>query len=498
MRNRLEMRSISKNFGGVHALRSVSLTAEGGQVHALLGENGAGKSTLMKILSGANIPDAGTILLDGEELKLANTKAARDHGISVIYQEFSLAKHLTIAENIFIDDLGDGSRYVSRKALRLRTEAQMARLGLGEMDVMAPVASLSVAQQQIVEICKALRRVPRVVVFDEPTAVLTERETERLFALIDRLKEDGVCIIYVSHRLEEIFRLCEQASILKDGANVGTVSTAEITKDDLVRMMVGREVSALFPPRHAVIGDIALEVEHVSVKDRVFDVSFQAHKGEVLGFYGLVGAGRTELMRAIFGADRRRAGQIRLHGRKVDNRSPRRAVFAGIGMLPEDRKQQGVLLDMSVRVNAMMQPGNPAWSRIGVIDRRVEMQRTMDIMRALRIKARDMEVSAGTLSGGNQQKVALAKWVSSDCEVLILDEPTRGVDVGAKVEIYGIVNELAERGVAVIVVSSELPELVGLCDRVLVIREGRLAGEARGVAINEQSLIRLAMGVQSQ
>ena len=497
MANRLEMRSISKHFGGVHALRDVSLEADGGRVLALLGENGAGKSTLMRVLSGANLPDSGTVLLDGEELKLHNTKIARDHGISVIYQEFSLARHLTVAENIFIDDLGNGSSLVNWKHLRARAEAQMQELGLADIDVLAPVSSLSVAHQQIVEICKALRRRPRVVVFDEPTAVLTERETARLFALIEKLKQDGVCIIYVSHRLEEIFKLCDSAVILKDGQNAGEARIADINKGDLVRMMVGREVSALFPPRHAEIGEVVLDVQKLSVSGRVFDVSFKAYRGEVLGFYGLVGAGRTEMMRAIFGADKRSGGDITLQGKPLDNRSPRRAVLSGIGMLPEDRKQQGVLLDMSVRINALMMPQNQAWNRFGVIDRQDELRQTMDVMRSLRIKARDTEARAASLSGGNQQKVALAKWVSSDCQVLILDEPTRGVDVGAKVEIYGIINSLAEKGVAVIVVSSELPELVGLCDRVLVIREGHLVAEARGSQITEQYLIHAAMGVDA-
>ena len=494
--NKLEMSGISKRYGGVHALRSVSLEAVGGEVHALLGENGAGKSSLMKVLSGASRPDEGAVRLDGELLDLSDPQAARDRGVAVIYQEFSLAPHLTVAENIFIDDLAFGSRVIRWPALRRRAREQLALLGFDGLDPMTPVAHLSVAQQQIVEICKALRREPRVVVFDEPTAVLTERETERLFELIGRLRERGVCIIYVSHRLEEVFRLCTRATILKDGRNAGSVRIADIDKAGLIQMMVGRELKDLFPQRRATISEIVLDVRNLSVGGRVNDVSFDVRGGEVVGFYGLIGAGRTETMRAIFGADRRSAGEIRLAGIPVQSRSPKDAILSGIGMLPEDRKQHGLLLDFSLRVNAMLRPRNPAWSRAGRIDHRRERAQTSEVMRALRIKARDSEIAVGSLSGGNQQKVALARWVFSDCRVLILDEPTRGVDVGAKVEIYGIINEMAERGIGVVVVSSELPELIGLCDRILVVREGRLVGETAGDAMNERHLVALAMGVQ--
>ena len=496
MPNKLEMNAISKRYGGVHALRSVSLEATGGEVHALLGENGAGKSSLMKVLSGASRPDAGTVRLDGELLDLSSPQAARDRGVAVIYQEFSLARHLTVAENIFIDDLAFGGSVISWPELRRRARAQLALLGFDGLDPMTSVARLSVAQQQIVEICKALRREPRVVVFDEPTAVLTERETERLFELIERLRDRGVCIIYVSHRLKEVFRLCTRATILKDGRNAGSVRIADVDEGGLVHMMVGRELKDLFPPRHATIGERLLEVHGLSVDGRVHDVSFDIRAGEVVGFYGLIGAGRTEMMRAIFGADRRLTGEIRLAGEPVRSRSPKDALLSGIGMLPEDRKQHGLLVDFSVRINAMLRPNNPAWGSGGHINHRRERMQTGEVMNALRIKARDSEIAVGSLSGGNQQKVALARWVFCDCKVLILDEPTRGVDVGAKVEIYGIINQMAERGIGVAVVSSELPELIGICDRVLVVREGRLVGETTGETMNERHLVALAMGVQ--
>jgi ribose transport system ATP-binding protein len=376
MANCLEMNAISKRFGGVHALRSVSLRAMGGEVHALLGENGAGKSSLMKVLAGASRPDEGEVYLDGQKLALSSTQAARDTGIAVIYQEFSLAKHLTVAENIFLDDLGFGSVVVKWKHLKKRAREQLAMLGLADLDVMTPVSRLSVAQQQIVEICKALRHEPRVVVVDEPTAVLTERETMRLFDLILRLKQRGVCVIYVSHRLEEVFKLCESATILKGGRNVTSVEIKNIDQAALVHMMVGRELKNLFPPRDVAIGELVLQVRGLTISGRVHDVLFAVRSGEVLGFYGLIGAGRTETMRAIFGADRCDSGEIRLKGRPVDNRSPRRAILSGVGMLPEDRKQQGVLLNLSVRVNAMLKPTNPCWGFAGHIDHRREKTQT--------------------------------------------------------------------------------------------------------------------------
>ncbi|MBY4803041.1 sugar ABC transporter ATP-binding protein [Burkholderia cepacia] len=497
MSNHLIMRNISKHFGGVQALRNVSLEAHGGQVHALMGENGAGKSTLMKILAGAHTPDEGEILLDGRHLPIDSPHAAQAHGISVIHQEFSLAKHLSVAENIFLHDLGAGTSIIRWSKLKAHAREQLDALGFGELDVSRPVSTLSVAEQQIVEICKALSRTSRVLVFDEPTAVLTARETTRLFALLERLKRDGVCVIYISHRLEEIFRLCDSATVLKDGAFVSTVRIADIDESRLVQLMVGRELQDLFPKRDARIGDTRLEIRDLCAGERVRDVSFHVRAGEVLGFSGLVGAGRTETMRAIFGADRRSSGEIRVDGRPVAKlKRPRHGIESGIGMLPEDRKQQGVLLNMPIRANAMMTPRNTLARLRCILDHRAERVRTRELIKQLRVKARDTEVDVSTLSGGNQQKVALMKWLSNGCRVLILDEPTRGVDIGAKIEIYHVINDLARTGVAVIVVSSDMPEIIGLCDRVLVMRAGRIAGELSGPAINEKSLISLAMGVK--
>lgn len=490
------MRGISKNFGGVHALRDVEFKAVGGQVHALMGENGAGKSTLMKILAGAYRPDSGNIFLDGQQLKIQNPHAARLHGISVIHQEFSLAKHLTVAENIFLDDLGAGSSFIRWKSLAQRARRQLEAIGFEGLDVFREVSELSVAEQQIVEICKALSSRSRVLVLDEPTAVLTDKETQRLFELVRRLKAQGVCIIYISHRLEEIFSLCDVATVLKDGRCVATVPLADIDESQLVHLMIGRDLGDLFPSRRTQIGEPVLQVENLDAGGRVIDVSFEVRAGEILGFSGLVGAGRTETMRAIFGADRRDAGRILLRGREIRPQSPRQGVLSGIAMLPEDRKQQGVLLDMSIRVNAMLRPASPHANLVGWIDARGESRETQELMASMRVKARDQDIDVSSLSGGNQQKVALMKWISSGCQVLILDEPTRGVDIGAKGEIYELINQLAERGVAVILVSSDMPEIIGLCDRVIVMRMGRVAGEVAGADINEKSLIRYAMGVK--
>ena len=495
MANSLKMVSISKHFRGIRALENVGLEAHGGEVHALLGENGAGKSTLMRVLSGDHQPDTGEVILDGERLVLSNPRVARDHGIAVIYQEFALCDHMSVAENIFIDDLAFGRRFIDWKTLRSRAAELVASLGLADLDVTRPVSDLSVAEQQIAEICKALRRESRVIVFDEPSAVLTERETQQLFRLIRRLRDDGVCVIYISHRLEEVFAICDRATIMKDGRRVDTVRIADIDQTRLVEMMVGRELAHVFPPRHATIGAPVLEVANLRLPRLVEDVSFTVHAGEVLGFYGLIGAGRTEVMRAVFGADRTAGGEVRLKGRAIANRSPGEGVANGIGMVPEDRKGQGVLLDLSIATNIMLRRRNDT-TRAGVLNLGAETEQVNRMIRALRIKTPGGAPAVSTLSGGNQQKVALAKWMATELEVLILDEPTRGVDVGAKSEIYQIINDVAERGLAVIVISSDLPELIGIADRIAVMRAGGITGELCGDDMNEEALIALAMGVK--
>lgn len=492
---RLEMKGISKSFGGVKALTDVDLCVKKGEVHALIGENGAGKSTLMKILSGAYQKDAGEIRIDGEQVKIEVPKDAKDLGVAVIYQEFMLAPDLTVAENIFIDRLSQG-RLINWKQLNKNAEEELVKLGFGDIKPTTPVRNLSVAYQQVVEICKCLKRNAKILVLDEPTAVLTFAEIEKLFQIIERLKEQGTSIIYISHRLEEIFRLSQHITVLKDGTFVDTVATDTIDKQKLVNMMVGRDMTQMFPKRSARIKDVVLEVKNLSAGSMVKNVSFQVSAGEVLGFSGLVGSGRTETMRAIFGIDRKEKGEIIYFGEHIDFKDPKEAIQHGFGLLPEDRKQQGLLLEQSIRVNATLTILNKITNKFGVINHAKEKKYVQELLKKISTKYGSTEDNANSLSGGNQQKIALAKWIAADCKCVVFDEPTRGVDVGAKTEIYRIINELAEKGVAVIMISSEMNEVIGMCDRVIIMRQGEITGELKQHELAEQNLIKYAMGVE--
>ncbi|WP_010270809.1 sugar ABC transporter ATP-binding protein [Paenibacillus senegalensis] len=490
----IEMNNISKHFGGVKALTDVSLKVRKGEIHALIGENGAGKSTLMKILAGAYQKDDGQILIDGEEAKITSPKSVINLGVSVIYQEFMLAPDLTVAENIFIDRLAESGLFINWKHLKKRAKEQLVKLGFEDIDPEAKVGSLSVAYQQIVEIAKCLERNSKVLVFDEPTAVLTFTETRKLLSIIKNLKENGVSIIYISHRLEELLEISDHITVLKDGGYVGTVPTASINKEELVQMMVGREITQLFPDRNAEIGEEILRVENLSAGDLVKDVSFTVKKGEVVGFSGLVGSGRTEAMRAIFGADKRKSGKVIFYGKEVNFKDPKEAIQHGFGLLPEDRKKQGLLLEQSIRMNTTLASMFKI-KKAGTINHQKEKQYVKELLASIATKYGSMEDNASSLSGGNQQKIALAKWLSADCKCIVFDEPTRGVDVGAKTEIYKIINKLAEQGVGVIVISSEMAEIIGLCDRALVMRQGSIVGEVGKTELTENNLIKLAMGV---
>jgi len=494
----VEMRNISKSFGGIKAIDNVCFGARKGEVHALMGENGAGKSTLMKVLAGAYTKDTGEIFIDGKKANINEPKDSRALGVSIIYQEFALATHLTVAENIFIDNLGNGKRTIQWKRLYEKAKALLNELGFGDIDVKAKVEELSVAYQQVVEICKALSRKSNILVFDEPTAVLASNEVNQLFRLIRNLKANGVCIIYISHRIEEIFTICDRISIMKDGQLVDTVRTQDIDEDRLVTKMIGRKLAEFFPPRHADIGEEVLNVRDLCCGKRVRAVSLTVKKGEILGINGLVGAGRTETVRAIFGADRKEAGTIRLFGKEQKIKNPQAAVKLGIGMLPEDRKRNGVLLNLPIRYNITMTSLKSLSNRFGWINTKKEKQKIDELVDKLRIKISAIDENVSSLSGGNQQKVALAKWLGSDCRILIFDEPTRGVDVGAKVEIYKIMNRLAEEGAAIIMISSEMSEIIGMSDRVIVMREGRVMGELDKSELNEENLIKLSMGVSGK
>ena len=490
---RLEMRNITKHFGGVKALTDVSLKVEPGEIHALIGENGAGKSTLMKILSGAYVRDSGQIFIDGKEVKISDPKESKDQGVAIIYQDFMLAPDLTVAENIYIDKLSAGKKFINWKELRNNAREQLERLGFGDIDPNTKCGSLSVAYQQVVEICKCLTRNAKILVFDEPTAVLTFSEIKKLFSVIKKLKEEGVSIIYISHRLEEIFELSQHISVLKDGTYVGTVKTKEFDKDRLVNMMIGREMTEMFPERHAKIGETILEVQNLCA-GMVQDVSFSVKAGEVLGFNGLVGAGRTETMRALFGADKKESGKVIYFGKEVDWKNPKQAIAEKFGLLPEDRKKQGLLLQQSIRMNTTLACLNKI-TKLGFINHKSEKEFVKETLASIQTKYNSTEDNANSLSGGNQQKIALAKWIAADCKCIVFDEPTRGVDVGAKTEIYKVINNLAENGVAVIIISSEMPEIIGMCDRVLVMRNGKISGEVRKEELTENALIKFAMGV---
>jgi len=471
----LEMRGIVKSFPGVRALRRVDLTLAAGEVLALLGENGAGKSTLMRILGGAQSPDSGTIRLSGRELDLRTPHDAQRAGVAVIYQEFNLVPALTAAENIFLGRELSRFGFVARGEQKRRARELFRRIG-AEIDPDALCRDLSVAQQQMVEIAKALAFEARILVMDEPSAALTVLEVERLYAIIRDLKSHGIGIIYISHRLEEIFAVCDRVTVLRDGANAGERPVGDISRGGLIRLMVGRELTDEFPKRDAIRGDVRFEVRGLSRGRAVRDVSFDVRRGEVLAITGLIGAGRTEAMRAIFGADHRDAGEIILDGRVLAIGAPRDAIRAGIGFLTEDRKGQGLVLAHSVRDNFGLP--NLNWlSRGGFVRRGAERIAFAQQVDGLRIKVPSQETAARNLSGGNQQKVVLAKWLARQCDVLIFDEPTRGVDVGAKFEIYQLINDLAAQGKAIVIVSSELPEVLGMADRILVMHEGRVTGE---------------------
>ncbi|NLA87308.1 MAG: sugar ABC transporter ATP-binding protein [Clostridiales bacterium] len=491
----VDMENICKAFGGVKACQGVNLHVRAGEIHALVGENGAGKSTLMKILSGAYFKASGDICINGQKVNISNPKDGLDRGISVIYQEFALINSLTVAENIFIDKLSEKGRLINWKKLREKARNVLESLGFGDIPANKVVSELTVAHQQVVEICKALARESSVLILDEPTSVLASSEVEQLFKLLRDLKSKGVAIIYISHRLEEIFRLCDRISVMKDGCYIGTYETSELDDKKLVSLMIGRTLESYFPAREPRIGKPVFKVENINAGRAVKNVSFEVREGEVLGISGLVGAGRTETLRAIFGADPMDGGRIYLNGKQIKIKTPICAVKQGIGMLPEDRKAHGVLLKMPIRTNITLTRLKSFTGLFNVINRKRDAEYVGDIAKQLSIKAASIDSSVSSLSGGNQQKVAIAKLLASDCRVLILDEPTRGVDVGAKIEIYKIINSLVAQNYAVIMISSEMMEVIGMCDRAVVMKGGGIAGELSRDELTEQNLINYSMGV---
>jgi ribose transport system ATP-binding protein len=485
-----KLTAITKSFGGVRALRGVDFDVQEGEVHALIGENGAGKSTLMRVLGGEIVPSSGELRLAGERVEFRDPRAARNRGITIIHQEMALAPDLSVAENIF---LGELPGVIAWSTLRRRTRELIETLGF-DIDPGRRVGSLSVAYQQVVEIAKALSRKVKIIVFDEPTAVLSTQDAERLHKIIAKLRSEGVGIVYISHRLEEVLRVADRVTVMKDGEVVGTKPAAELTIDEAIRMMVGRPMSAMFPEKRLrKIGDERLAVRNLRAGRRVRGVGFSVRAGEIVGLGGLVGAGRTEVARLIFGADRLESGAIIVNGRETKVRSPKEAVAAGICLVPEDRKSHGVVLNAPIRVNMTMARLTAVVNRFGFLRSALERTIVADLGTSVNLKASSIELPVSSLSGGNQQKVVLAKWFHAGGDIIILDEPTRGVDVGTKSQIYELVVRLAEAGKAVLLISSEHQELFGLCDRVLVMGEGELRGELTPPDYSEENLLSLAI-----
>ncbi len=489
----LALEDVSKSFGAVAALRGARLELRAGEAHALVGENGAGKSTLVKILAGVHGPDAGRVLLDGAPVDLDSPATARTAGIAVIYQEPTLFPDLSVAENIFMGRQPlSGGRRIDRRALAARCRELFERLGV-HMDPDRPARGLSIADQQMVEIAKALSFDARVLVMDEPTAALSGVEVERLFAVARSLRAGGAAVLFISHRFDEVFDLCDRVTVMRDGQWVSTDPTADLTVDQVVRRMVGREVASLFPKQDVEAGEVVLEVRGLTRHGVFSDVSFDVRAGEIVALAGLVGAGRSEVVRAVFGVDAYDAGSVRVYGQELRKGSPAAAMAAGIALVPEDRRQQGLVMELSVERNATL---TRRWklARAGLLSSRAERATAAEWSGKLQVKAGKLTDPVNTLSGGNQQKVVLAKWLSTEPKVLIVDEPTRGIDVGTKSEVHRLLSQLAADGLAVVMVSSELPEVLGMADRVLVMHEGRLVDDIPRARADEGSVMLAATG----
>ena len=490
---RIEMRGIDKLFGSNQVLKQAGFTLESGEVHALMGENGAGKSTLMKILTGVYTKDAGTVLVDGKEVNYKNPQEAEKAGIVFIYQELNVMFDLTVEENLFMGKEIHGKFGIcDKKAMQKKAQEALNILGVN-ISPKTVMAELSVGQQQMVEICKALMADAKVIIMDEPTAALTQSETVALFKVIESLRKKGVSMVYISHRMEEIFELCDRITVLRDGSYIGVKNIPETNMNEIVKMMIGREIGERYPSRNVKIGKEVLKVKELTRKGTFHDVNFSVRAGEVLGVSGLMGAGRTEIMQAIFGNLSYESGTIEIDGKEVKISNPRQAMEHGIGFITEDRKTEGLMLDKSIRENISL-CNLRRISKSSVISREAEKNMVAEAIKDLHIKCFGSHHECNNLSGGNQQKVVLAKWILTNPKILILDEPTRGVDIGAKKEIYSIINKLAAQGVAIIMVSSELPEVLGMSDNIMVVREGEVRGIISYEEANQERVMTLATG----
>lgn len=493
----IELKEIAKKFGNFYALKKVDFSVYPGEVNVLIGENGAGKSTLMKILSGVYQKDEGKIFMEGKETEISSPSKAERLGIGTVYQELTLAPQLSIAENLFLGNNLETNGFGIIEWKKLYKDAQEKLLELVglEVDTRKKVSSLGIAQQQMIEIARVISKKIKVLILDEPTAVLTAKEVEKLFEIITKLKKQGIAIVYISHRLEEIFRMGDRVTVLRDGQLVGSKFIKDINTDQLISMMVGHSLENQFPREDFknVEKKEVLRVEHLSRGKYVRDVSFSAYTGEILGFAGLVGAGRTEVARLIFGADLKEKGDIYIHGKKVELNSTQMAIKEGVALLPEDRKAQGLVLKRSISENISIVKLKSLCSKLGLIKRNKEERVVRDYINRLKIASSDIHNPVSSLSGGNQQKVVIAKWLFASTDIVIFDEPTRGIDVGAKIEVYQVMNEMVRQGKAVIMISSEMPELIGMCDRVITMREGRITGEFDNLVPTSQEELLSAM-----
>jgi len=490
----LEMKNVCKRFPGVQALDNVSFSCMRGEVHAIVGENGAGKSTLMKILSGAYIPDSGNILIEGNEVRIENPHQGQELGINIIYQEFNLIPYTDVAENIFIgrkplNNLG----LVDYKQMYRKAQQLMEQIGVN-IDVKKWICELTVAEQQIVEIIKAVSFAAKIVIMDEPTSALSEEETQRLFQIIRKLQTQDITIIFISHRIKEIFEIADRVTVIKDGKTVVSKDINNLDETGLVRLMVGRELSKLYPEKNGKKGELLLSVRNLTRSGVFKDISFDIHRGEIIGLAGLVGAGRTEVARAIFGADQIDEGTIKFDESIIKIKNPKDAVTHGIGLIPEDRRQHGLVLCLSIRNNIVLSILNRI-KRFLFTNRIKEKEICSDLIRQLEIKTHSSEVEVELLSGGNQQKVVLSKWLAVNPQLIIFDEPTRGIDVGAKAEIHRFMRELANKGAGILMISSELPEILGMSDRIVVMCEGEVIGIYEGESLTEETIMQAATGI---
>ena len=491
----VRLRGVSKEFPGVKAVDRVDLEILPGEVHALAGENGAGKSTLMKILSQVERPTEGELQISGEKVAFHGPGYAQSLGVAMVYQEFALAPHLSVAENLFLGREPARAGFINRRSEKEKAGELLGRVGL-EIDSNRLVSGLTVAEQQRLEIAKALAIEAKVLILDEPTATLAEREIEGLFEVIREMASRGIAILYISHRLDEIFRIADRVTVMRDGKVMETKPTSELTEEELVNLMVGREVGNLYPKPEAEIGEVLLRVEGISREGVLKDCSFEVRSGEILGFAGLVGAGRTELARAVFGADPVDSGRVELEGREIQVKSPQAAIAAGIGYLTEDRKGAGLALQLGIDHNITL--ANVPVGMAGFLDLGTEQRVARDRSEQLDIQAPTIKRKVQVLSGGNQQKVVVAKWLETHARALFFDEPSRGIDVGAKAEMFGLIGDLAKEGRGIVLISSYLPELLNMCDRILVMRDGRVAGVLEREEFSEERIVSLATGVEEE